>query len=491
MRQRVYMSNGNKGKGLRPVPRLLLSGLLALPLAGCDTEEILTVNDPEFPTEVGLEDERFTPAVIAGAIADFQIAYGGPIGGNVDAFVSIVGAFTDELYSAGSFPTRTVLDRRDLFSTQQGNATDNAYVELHQARRALRVAALRAQTSQAPAATVANLKALEGYTYVALGEGWCSGIPFSEVVGGEFTPGAPLSSAEVYRAAVAKFDSALAITPSLGLARVGKGRALLNLGLFQEAADAVAPVERSYVFHLERSSNTTSQNNSLFSLADVGRYSVSNDEGGEGPPFGPAGPGFPGGSGFDENLLDDTGNGLSFLLERDPRVPWAGPFVGFSPGIPKYFPLRYPSLDADIPLASGVEARLVQAEAALRAGNIDLWLSTLNDLRANADVLMAILFPEAPNDVFATQLQPLQDPGAAQRLALQYKERAFWLYLTGTRLGDYRRLVRIYDMPADQVYPMGPYFKGGFYGDDKSFPIPFTESNNPLFDINSCNTEQA
>jgi len=34
---------------------------------------------------------------------------------------------------------------------------------------------------------------------------------------------------------------------------------------------------------------------------------------------------------------------------------------------------------------------------------------------------------------------------------------------------------------ADSVFPYGTYFKGGTYGTDYSFPVPFDETNNPNF----------
>jgi len=61
-----------------------------------------------------------------------------------------------------------------------------------------------------------------------------------------------------------------------------------------------------------------------------------------------------------------------------------------------------------------------------------------------------------------------------------FSERAFWLFGTGHRLGDLRRLVRHYGRAAESVFPTGAYFKGGVYGSDVNLPIPLEESNNPL-----------
>ena len=87
-------------------------------------------------------------------------------------------------------------------------------------------------------------------------------------------------------------------------------------------------------------------------------------------------------------------------------------------------------------------------------------------------------------------LAPLTDPGdQASRVDLMFCERAFWLYLSGHRLGDLRRLVRQYSRSADAVFPGGggaQYVidgnpKGGIFGNDVNLSIPLDETNNPKF----------
>ena len=59
-----------------------------------------------------------------------------------------------------------------------------------------------------------------------------------------------------------------------------------------------------------------------------------------------------------------------------------------------------------------------------------------------------------------------------------FEERARWLFGTAHRLGDLRRLVRQYGFGQEQVFPSGSFFKGGAYGSDVNFPIPFEEHEN-------------
>ncbi len=67
-----------------------------------------------------------------------------------------------------------------------------------------------------------------------------------------------------------------------------------------------------------------------------------------------------------------------------------------------------------------------------------------------------------------------------------FHERAFWMFSTGHRLGDMRRLVRGttaggYGRADSTVYPTGAWFKGGNYGDAIQMALPVEELNNPNF----------
>lgn len=72
-----------------------------------------------------------------------------------------------------------------------------------------------------------------------------------------------------------------------------------------------------------------------------------------------------------------------------------------------------------------------------------------------------------------------------------FRERAFWMYGTGHRLGDLRRLVTQYGLTQDAVYPTGEYHKGGSFGSDVAFPIDVDEENNPNFTVEQCNVQSA
>jgi hypothetical protein len=180
---------------------------------------------------------------------------------------------------------------------------------------------------------------------------------------------------------------------------------------------------------------------------------------------------------------------------QDPRVPWQGRASTnnncFSSAARCWLNNNYFLLGADIPLASGVEARLIEAEADLQAGNGPGMVARLNALRASSPTLILILYPDQ-RQVFATALPPVVDPVTPEgRRDLLFQERALWMYNTGHRQGDLRRLVRQYGRASNQVFPSGPYFRGGNYGNDVAYPVPFAEENNPEYDPAACVTTQS
>ena len=173
---------------------------------------------------------------------------------------------------------------------------------------------------------------------------------------------------------------------------------------------------------------------------------------------------------------------------NDPRLPLIDAGVGFDGETELFLTTKYSDRKSPTPLALGVEARLIEAEAALRTGDLTTFRAKLNDARANA---LTYTEDGSPNS------QPLPSPPAIAASAipstavgqqnLLFQERALDLFLTSHRLGDLRRLVWQYARSADAVFPIGPYEPtntskaGTNFGTDVNLPIPQEESNNPLF----------
>jgi hypothetical protein len=465
--------------------RVVVCGITAaLSLTGaCDADQILDVEDIDVASPESVSDPTALPAVLAGAIGDFGVAYNGGGGFNE---ITASGQLTDELYNTETFPTRIENDQRR--QQYQSNGTLQAmFYATQQARASADRAAdgyirLERET-EVGLAEALNLGAL---THILMAENYCGAVPISTLdANGNFVYGAPLTTTELLEAAVRKADSALAnATASDGvgaaakrteqarLARIVKARALMNLNRPVDAVAAIGGetgVPTTFQYNYLHSETTGAQNNGTWGVTvSVARFGVPDREGGNGLPF------------------QSDGNTAGTV--KDPRVEnvrRGGNGRGFDNSTIQFMQQKYPLRPSPVTIADGVEARLIEAEAALRAGNATGALTILNALRSNAALLTLRDYP-------AGSLPALTLAGSqAAQVDQLFKERAYWLYLTSHRLGDLRRLVRQYNRPVESVFPTGSYHKSGTYGTDVNVPIPQAEDNNPNFDRSACVTTQA
>src|SRR5207249_662222 len=86
----------------------------------------------------------------------------------------------------------------------------------------------------------------------------------------------------------------------------------------------------------------------------------------------------------------EGGNGLPYVTANDPRIPRR---IGTSPKDDPIFDTAFPILvirqgiwgrTSAVTIASGIEARLIVAEVALREGDATTWLSELTARRAHS-----------------------------------------------------------------------------------------------------------
>jgi hypothetical protein len=124
----------------------------------------------------------------------------------------------------------------------------------------------------------------------------------------------------------------------------------------------------------------------------------------------------------------------------------------------------WPARSDPVPLLSGVDARLIEAEAKLQANDIAGMTAILNSLRAAPHVLGALTSP-----VMSALAAPATKDAA---VTLYFRETAFWQFSRGTRLPNLRRLVRQYGRTQDKVFPTGQFFKGQTYQNDVNFRSP-------------------
>jgi hypothetical protein len=207
-----------------------------------------------------------------------------------------------------------------------------------------------------------------------------------------------------------------------------------------------------------------------------GRYGLAHEEGINGVGF--------------RGTPDET---VKWGYLQDPRVPWAILRNGFQASRGPVYNMKYFNQGDDIALSDGLEARLIEAEAALAAGDVSGMLGILNDLRDNVGEFMKARVAdydvfEFRNGVEFRELEDLVDPGTEEgRVRLLMEERAFWLLGTGHRLGDMRRMIRDYGFDAEDVFPTGEFrFDDEPYGTDVAMPLDFLEGNNEFVDLNAC-----
>ena len=460
-------------------PALLAAALIAAGLVGCNTDKILKVTDPDVALPGALAGIGSLPTLRAGAIGNFGVAYNGDQSVSDEEQVDLAALLSDEFINTETFPTRIEIDQRAQQITN--GSLLGTFFDLTRARAssefAIRNFEALAKTAD-DSTGYPELLSLNGLTYIFFAENYCPAVPVStQNEDGSFTFGPAEGTNTLLDSAINKANKALAITgPTLTnqfkfLAQVTKGRALLNKGDFPNAALAVAGVPTTFQYNYQHSASTPRQNNGTWSLTEsVGRFGVADAEAGTGLPFQSDG---------------DVDNNPA----PDPRVANAeanrgGDNTGFDGATVQFIQLKYPDRGSAATVSDGVEARLIEAEAALKAGNPVGALTILNALRSNAALLALRGYP-------AGSLPPLTlQVGTTAQVDQLFKERAYWLFLTSHRLGDLRRLIRQYSRTANSVFPSGAYFKGGNYGTDVNSPVPQQEQNNPEYVAGSCHQDE-
>ncbi len=418
--------------------------LMTMGTMACDS--MVNVVDPDIVTPESLNSEAGIATLRAGTLGDLAVALSGSAAGHgaTPGLILMSGLMSDEYDYSGTFPTRREADTRLVQNTN--GTVELVYANLHRAR-ALAEATLDLASKFGGVPDVeSEMQSVIGYVYVFFAETFCSGVPFSKAPpdGGELQYGEPLTTEQMFSKAVEWFDQAIASAGNnaklANLARVGKARALLGLGQIDQAAQVVASVPDDFVYNIEHSTNSRRQENGIYILTTIRRqWSIADGKG---------------------------GNGLKYRSAMDPRVPWDGGTTFGQDDITLYYnQLKFTSSSDPVPLASGIEARLIEAEAAMKAGDNAKVASIHNALRATVGL--------DPVDLSGMSQDELRD--------FHFKERAFWLFSTGHRQGDLRRLVRVYGLKVSEVFPWGPYFKGGEYGPEVTFPIPQSEANNPNY----------
>jgi hypothetical protein len=472
--QRYTMTLTNRLAVRRGATRSLLGALAALALAGCESPtEVLEVQDPDIINPSDVQSAAGANAVRLGALARLNAATSGLAGtatntGNIgtESLFLLGGLLADEWNNGDTFIDRHQVDQRSVALPAHNTFLTTANRALHRARLAAEQAIdLLAQHSPtAPGWQVAEMHFVQAYVANLMAEHYCSGLAFSTVENGVEQYGTPMTTQQAFERALGHADAGLALITGTSAddqrvrnaLQVIRARILLNLDRAADAAAAVAGVPTSFRYRMLHSQAT--RDNAIWTFNNSARrYSVSTGEG---------------------------GNGLDFATAGDPRVPTCQGgdatcrAIGVTQtrrddntSVPLHIQRLWPARDSSVAIVSGIEARLIEAEAQLAADPTGaVALGTLNALRA----------PTGAGSGGVAGLAPLTDAGSqAGRENQLFRERALWLFGRGNRLGDLRRLIRQYGRQAETVFPTGAWHKGGSYGADVNLPIPAAERNNP------------
>jgi hypothetical protein len=442
----------------------------ALSLTACSVRDnLLSPQQPGtiLPGDIGSAGPAGAEALRVGALGRLQQITAGGGNGNQSTIPMLSDALTDVWKSGDTFSQHNETDQRIV---QTNNSVlSSAYSSAQQARGFYRDAinSLKQFVPEKPAEQAELFWAM-GYTEMLMAEDFCNGIPLSETVNGVYQYTAPLTDSAVFVRALTHLDTAASLatgSDALSISvrnavAVTRARTLVNLNRLPEAATAVAGVPTNYQY-LVTFSQTTNDNN-IWNLA--GQVSTRAR--------------FVVGDSFD--TAGRIKNAIPFSSSKDPRVPTTGSPTGTgTKSIDGVTPLVAQQIwvnrNDPLVVVSGVDARLVEAEAKLRANDIVGMMTTLNALRTS---------PQTLGNFPVSAMAGLTVPAAgAPSIDLYFREKAFWQFGRGPRLGDLRRLIRQYGRTQDNVFPTGTFHKNGGppYGTDVNLPVTDNEKTNPLF----------
>src|SRR5688572_9731473 len=408
---------------------------LILSTAGCD--KLLTVDTPGEILAETLDDPQYAQLLATSALSRFECAFG--------AYIVTAGALGDELIiaglSSGLYPQdqRTVNDKAP-YGTQNNCGTYSLWVPLSMARwaaddlRKKLEGEWKSENIANRPEMVGSMAAVAGYSLTLLGEGMCSG---AIDLGPEMTP------KQLFEEAVKRFDVALASGASASitnLARVGKGRSLLNLGDAQAAAAAVRAVPAGFVYGTTHSNAVQDRRNPVYYGINVSRNPV-----------------------VDGRFY----YGLTWDGVADRRVPVANPgtLKASDNLVPRWTTTKYANESSPLPVARYAEAQLIIAEA--EGGQ-----TAVNIINA--------LHTAAGLPPFNPAVHRTAGPFGTDYIRNQIvEERRREFFLESHHLGDQRRYKLPLRPAAGTQYP---WSGGGFYGDAVCFPAPFSEkTSNPNF----------
>jgi hypothetical protein len=376
------------------------------------------------------------------------------------------GLLGDEWTTSSTFIQNDEADERKI--SLSNSTVTTQFRTVNQARTAAQQAINANKLLRDTATTdIGEMYLIRGFAEMQIAQDWCNGTPLSDASGAKVVFAGPSSNLQVFNRAIASFDTALtfltkADATTLMIKRavlISHARAQQGINDIAGAATEVAGIPTAFSYDL--TFDPTSGDNILWSQPlSQGRYSVG-----------------------DTIVKTSAGSfvehsSIAFGTTNDPRVPTTALGKKAQDGSVLLVTTSIWAQSTTVSLVNGLDARLIEAEAFLAAGDIVNYLATLNALRAA---------PPKIGTIQPAPMAPLTDPGTATtRQAQLFSEKAFWTFGRGQRLFDMRRLERQYAWPDSAVFPTGTHYRGVAYGTDVNLPVPQDELNNNPLAGNGC-----
>lgn len=383
---------------------------LAVLLTGCG--DLFQVTNPGQLQDDDLDNQEGLAALAVGAHYDFAQA--------TDNMAFDISRLSDEMAGSGSYfltgrLRRGILDREDA-NTAWNTAQQARWVAEDMIRRIQEV-------SGEDFGNNADLAA-DGYLHAGLSSRML-GEDFCQVVfdGGEIQP-----HTAAFERAVGHLEDAVQYGQQEGLddvvtaARAGLAQAHVGLGNWDAATSASEQVPTDFVFNATADGQDL-QNETWFETHERPEMSAY------------------------QTLAGATGG-------DDPRAPWTDCMAeganctevqGADGETPHYRQEKFDSDDSDIAAAKGTEMRLIEAEAALRDGDVETAVERMNDARAHYGV--------DPLDADTISSSSTSFDASDQAWSILDDERHLTLWLEGRRLHDLRRWDHPFLNGGSIVYP--------------------------------------
>lgn len=384
------MTDVTRGRRWRRLPgtRLAAGALCAMSgslLAGCT--DMLTVENPAEILENDLRDPNALPVLVNGVVGDFANAYG-------QAIIRIA-HFANEIWHTGSMSGWREINSGIASPTGQLGGGYNTLVKANWVADNAADLMEEFLSDAGSRPELARVRIYAAFAQLMLADNYC----LATINGGP-----ALEPRAVYEIALGHFNQAISVANSAGNAALrlnavaGRARTHLMLGDWQAARNDALEIPSGWRFDAVYSNNSSRENNPVPGHT-VARFRKE--------------------AGVDPRFFNDE------RYATDPRLAFinGGPTVVGEDRIRQFVEqTKYPDRDSPATIASWQEARLIEAEAEVRLGNLTRAIELIDEIRAAA--------PLPPYDGPATEAAVLEQI---------FFERSVELYLEAKHLADLRR----------------------------------------------------